>query len=78
MKPLSEMVPGEALRLERISEELELDAEMMKYFDDSDLRPDASVELVQRDHHGALTVRVNGGSPVGVGDFAADRLFVSF
>jgi hypothetical protein len=32
--------------------------------------------LVQRDPHGALTVRVNG-SPVGVGKFAADRLFVS-
>jgi DtxR family Mn-dependent transcriptional regulator len=76
MKPLSEIEPGESLRLERISEELELDAEMMKYLDDSGLRPDASVELVQRDPHGALTVRVNGNA-VGVGKFAADRLFVS-
>jgi Fe2+ transport system protein FeoA len=64
------------MRLERISEELELDADMMKYLDDSGLRPDARVELVQRDPHGALTLRVNG-NPVDLGDFAADRLFVS-
>lgn len=76
MKPVSDMQPGELMRLERISEELELDAEMMRFLDDSGLRPDARVELVQRDRHGALTVKVNG-NPVGLGDFAADRLFVS-
>jgi len=76
MKPLSEIEHGESLRLERISEELELDADMMKYLDESGLRPDASVELVQRDPHGALTTLVNGRA-VGVGKFAADRLFVS-
>jgi Fe2+ transport system protein FeoA len=64
------------MRLERISEELELDAEMMRYLDESGLRPDATVELVQRDTRGEATVRVNG-RPVGLGDFAADRLFVS-
>jgi DtxR family Mn-dependent transcriptional regulator len=76
MKPVSEMEPGESMRLERISEELELDAEMMKYLDDSGLRPDARVELIQGETHGALTVSVNG-SPVGLEEFAADRLFVS-
>ena len=75
MKPLSAMIPGESLRLERISEELELDAEMMDYLDTSGLRPDASVELLAKDPHGALTISVNGTS-VGVGVFAADRLFV--
>jgi DtxR family Mn-dependent transcriptional regulator len=76
MKPVSDMTPGESMRLERISEELELDAEMMRYLDESGLRPDATVELVQRDTRGEATVRVNG-RPVGLGDFAADRLFVS-
>lgn len=75
MKPMAAMEKGEALRLERISEELELDSDMMRYLDESGLRPDAAVELVQRDPHGALTVKVNG-RPVGVGIFAADRLFV--
>ena len=76
MKPVSEMEPGESMRVERISEELELDADMMKYLDDSGLRPDARVELIGRDSNGALTMSVNGRT-VGLGEFAADRLFVS-
>ena len=75
MKPMAEMAPGEASRLERISEELELDADMMDFLDSSGLRPDAAVELLAKDPHGALTISVNG-TPVGVGVFAAERLFV--
>ena len=75
MKPMAQMAPGEATRLERISEELELDAEMMDFLDSSGLRPDAAVELLAKDPHGALTISVNG-TPVGVGVFAAERLFV--
>ena len=60
---------------ESISEELELDAEMMDYLDSNGLRPDASIELLARDPHGALTISVNG-TPAGVGVFAAERLFV--
>jgi DtxR family Mn-dependent transcriptional regulator len=76
MKPMAAMTVGERLELERISEELELDADMMGYLDRSALRPGARVELVARDPHGALTVAVND-APVGVGAFAADRLFVA-
>ena len=76
MKPLADMALGESLRLERISEELELDADMMDYLDTSGLRPDAAVELLAKDPHGALTISVNG-TPVGVGVFAAERLFVA-
>lgn len=76
MKPIADMTMGEEQRLERISEELELDADMMRYLDESGLRPNAEVELVQADPHGALTVKVNG-TPVGIGAFAAQRLFVT-
>jgi DtxR family Mn-dependent transcriptional regulator len=76
MVPMADMESSTPMRLERISEELELDAEMMRYLDESGLRPDASVELVTKDPHGALTVNVNGVQ-VGVGKFAAERLFVS-
>lgn len=76
MKPIAAMDPGEELRLERISEELELDAEMMGYLDRSGLRPGAQVELRERDPHGAITASVNG-EPVGIGAFAAERLFVA-
>ncbi|MDH3607037.1 MAG: metal-dependent transcriptional regulator [Acidimicrobiia bacterium] len=76
MKPMADMRAGEVQRLERISEELELDADMMRFLDESGLRPDAQVELVQADPHGALTVKVNGDA-VGVGTFASQRLFVT-
>ncbi|HSF87143.1 MAG TPA: metal-dependent transcriptional regulator [Acidimicrobiia bacterium] len=76
MKPISAMEAGETLRLERISEELELDAEMMGYLDRTGLRPGAEVELRQRDPHGAVTAAVNGEA-VGIGAFAAERLFVA-
>ncbi len=76
MKPIAEMTTGEVLRLERISEELELDSEMMRYLDEAGLRPDAKVEVLSRDPHGALTVNVNG-TPVGLGVHASERLFVA-
>ncbi len=75
MKPMASMQPGETLRLERISEELELDPEMMRFLDESGLRPNAMIEVLSKDPHGALTVSVDG-SPTGVGVFAAERLFV--
>lgn len=76
MKPMAQMEAGDVYPLERISEELELDAEMMRYLDESNLRPHALVELVQKDPQGALTVRVKG-KDVGVGVFAAERMFVA-
>jgi DtxR family Mn-dependent transcriptional regulator len=76
MKPIGDMAVGETMRLERISEELELDAEMMGYLDAADLRPGAVVELTHRDPHGALTVKV-GDQSVGVSPFAAERVFVT-
>ena len=76
MKPMTELDPGENRKLERISEELELDQEMMGYLDDSGLRPGAIIELEARAPTGTMTVRVNGEKSVGVGTFAAERLFV--
>ena len=76
MKPIADMEVGETRRLERISEELELDADMMKYLDESDIRPDADIEVVGADPHGALTVLVNSEIRAGLGRFAAERLFV--
>lgn len=77
MKSIAEMAPGENFALERISEELELDDEMMGYLDEADLRPGADVEVTQKAPTGTVTVRVNGKKAVGLGDFAAQRLFVA-
>jgi DtxR family Mn-dependent transcriptional regulator len=63
--------------LHRISEELELDGDIMGFLDESGLRPGAEVELVTRTPDGTLTVRVNRSEQVGIGAFIAERLFVA-
>ena len=76
MKPVSDMAAGEALSLERISEELELDAEMMRFLDENGLRPHSRIRMTQKDPYGAVTLEV-GERRVGVGRFASERLFVA-
>ena len=76
MKPLSDMELGEELPLERISEELELDIEMMRFLDESGIKPYNLIRMVQKDPYGAVTVEV-GGRRVGVGKFATERLFAA-
>lgn len=76
MKPISAMEPGEIRPLERISEELELDDEMLGFLYESGFHPKTDIELVRKDPQGAFTVSVDG-KRVGVGSFAADRLFVA-
>ncbi|MDH4118971.1 MAG: metal-dependent transcriptional regulator [Acidimicrobiia bacterium] len=77
IKAISRMEPGEARVLERISEELELDSEIMGFLDDSGLRPGAELELVMSTPHGAHTVKVTEHDQVGIDQFMADRLFVA-
>lgn len=76
MKPISSMEPGEVRALERISEELELDDAMLGFLYDNGFQPKTRVEFVGKDPGGAFTVEI-GGERVGVGEFAADRLFVA-
>ena len=76
MKPISAMEPGESRPLERISEELELDDEMLGFLYRSGFHPKATIQLVSKDPQGAYTVEIDGNR-VGVGEFAADRLFVA-
>ncbi|CAN5867742.1 MAG: metal-dependent transcriptional regulator [Acidimicrobiia bacterium] len=67
----------EPMVLHRISEELELDNEIMGFLDDSGLRPGASVELVTQTRDGTLTVAVGHGERVGISPFIAERLFLA-
>jgi DtxR family transcriptional regulator, Mn-dependent transcriptional regulator len=77
IKPISSMTVGETLVLERISEELELDPEMMGFLDDSGMRPGASLAVTGVSPHGDRTLVVDGSGAVGIGDYMADRLFVA-
>lgn len=76
MVPMAEMEPGRPLRLERISEELELDPEIMRFLDEAGLRPGAKVEVIRATPDGTLTVQVEGEEAVGVGPFMAERIFM--
>jgi DtxR family Mn-dependent transcriptional regulator len=77
MKAVSAMDEGERAPLERISEELELEADTMGFLDKAGLRPLREVTMVARSPHGAFTIMVDGYDAVGVGDFVANRLFVA-
>lgn len=77
MVPMSEIEPDRSLPLERISEELELDPEIMRFLDEAGLRPGAQVRLLHRVPDGTLTVQADGRDAVGVGHFMAERIFLA-
>lgn len=76
VEPVS-LLTDRAAELERISEELELDDEIMDFLDVNELRPGAKVEVAARTPDGIVTVRVNGRSQVGLSSFIADRVYVA-
>lgn len=76
LSQMSELGSGSRF-LHRVSEELELDNEIMGFLDDSGLRPGALVKLVARTPDGTLTISVHDGERVGVSPFIAERLFLS-
>ncbi len=76
VEPLAAVADRVAI-LERISEELELDDEIMDFLDTNGLRPGARVETVARTPDGTITVRVDDDHQVGIGPFIADRVFVA-
>lgn len=77
IKALSTLKPGQKLPLERISEELELDAEIMGFLDDTGLRPGAVIEVLAATEDGTLTISASGTSEVDIEKFIAERLFVA-
>lgn len=76
LSPMADL-GNDPLVLHRISEELELDSDIMGFLDDSGLRPGADVRLVTKTPDGTLTVKVNDIRQVGVSPFIAERLFVA-
>lgn len=77
IEPLSMLEAEESKPLERISEELELDAEIMGFLDESGLRPGALLSVISTEPDGTLTISVNGEKRVEIDLFMAERLFVA-
>jgi DtxR family transcriptional regulator, iron-dependent repressor len=75
LTPLHEVPPGEAVVLERLTEDLELDLDVMRFFEDGGLMPGASIRVLAMAPDGTMTLEV-AGEKVGLGAHLADNLWV--
>lgn len=75
--PLAALPADEVHVLERISEELELDDEIMDFLDVRGLRPGAALTVLGLGPDRTVTVRVGDGDAFGIGTFIADRVFAA-
>jgi len=76
LRPLADVDPGDRVRLERISETVELDLDSLAFLDEHNFRPGAEAAVKDKSADGTLTLAV-GGAPVSVGPDLADQLFVA-
>jgi DtxR family transcriptional regulator, Mn-dependent transcriptional regulator len=75
LRPLHQIGPGRTVRLERLTEDLELDLDVMRYFEDSGLMPGAEITVLAVAPDGTMTLEV-AGEKVGLGGHLADNLWV--
>jgi DtxR family transcriptional regulator, Mn-dependent transcriptional regulator len=75
LKPLHEINPGGAVRLERLTEDLELDLDVMLFFERSGLMPGAEIRVVAVAPDGTMTLEVEG-EKVALGEHLSDNLWV--
>jgi DtxR family Mn-dependent transcriptional regulator len=75
LHPLQEIAPGDSVRLERLTEDLELDLDVMLFFEESGLMPGAEITVVAVAPDGTRTLEVRG-EKVALGEHLADNLWV--
>ncbi|HEX9236817.1 MAG TPA: metal-dependent transcriptional regulator [Actinomycetota bacterium] len=75
LEPLQARTPGDRVVLERLTEDLELDLGVMRYFEDNGLMPGAEITVAAAGPDGTLTLEVEGRR-VGLGQELADNLWV--
>jgi DtxR family transcriptional regulator, Mn-dependent transcriptional regulator len=73
--PLHDAPAGKRLRLERLTEDLELDLSVMRFFEETGLLPGAELRIVSEAPDGTLTLAVSGAQ-VALGPHLADNLWV--
>jgi Fe2+ transport system protein FeoA len=73
--PLRDVEPGCRVVLRRLTEDLELDLEVMRFLEQSGLVPGAEVEVRSVAPDGAMALRV-GGRDVALGAHLSDNLWV--
>jgi DtxR family transcriptional regulator, Mn-dependent transcriptional regulator len=75
LRPLDRVEPGGRVRLERLTEDLELDLDVMRFFERSGLMPGADIAVLSVAPDGTITLEV-AGEKVGLGAHLADNLWV--
>jgi DtxR family Mn-dependent transcriptional regulator len=75
LRPLHQMREGDRVRLERLTEDLELDLDVMRFFEESGLMPGAEIRVLSVAPDGTMTLEV-GGDKVGLGSHLSDNLWV--
>jgi DtxR family Mn-dependent transcriptional regulator len=75
-RPLADISPGSTVRLERISEDVELDMNSLAYLDRYGFVPGATAEVVSRGPDGTLLLAV-GEATVAFGAGLSRRLYVA-
>lgn len=75
LQPLPALAAGASGRLERLTEDLELDLEVMRFLQDSGLMPGAALIVEAVGPDGTRTLRVNG-EQIALGPEIADNLWV--
>jgi DtxR family transcriptional regulator, Mn-dependent transcriptional regulator len=73
--PLHDVEAGDRVRLERLTEDLELDLSVMRYFEENGLMPGADIRVLGTAPDGTMTLEV-AGEKVGLGSHLADNLWV--
>jgi DtxR family Mn-dependent transcriptional regulator len=75
LQPLHSFKPGDQVVLERLTEDLELDLEVMRFFEGSGLMPGASIVVMGVAPDGTMTLQVDG-KQAGLGADLTDNLWV--
>ena len=75
LRPLKTFGPSDRVVLERLTEDLELDLGVMRYFEDNGLMPGASITVADVAPDGTMTLEVEG-KRVGLGSDLTDNLWV--
>ncbi|MGH2765793.1 MAG: metal-dependent transcriptional regulator [Actinomycetota bacterium] len=75
LRPLHELSAGTRARLERLTEDLELELDVMRFFEESGLMPGARLRVLAVAPDGTMTLEV-AGEKVGLGSHLADNLWV--
>jgi DtxR family transcriptional regulator, Mn-dependent transcriptional regulator len=73
---LSSLLPGANIRLERVTEQIEIDLESLAYLSDNGFVPGTDARVASRAPDGTLTVEM-GARSIALGPALAEQLYVS-